>query len=170
MVHGVVAEFGGAIDVQSRLGHGARFTLYLPECTDALAAPVCLPEVTPNGAGQALLVVDDEPALVAMTEEMLKVLGYEPVGFSDPVTALQTLRADPKRFAAVIADEVMPGLTGTQLAEALRLFAPNLPVLLVSGYGGAMLAQRAIAAGVTRILAKPLQRSELARALVELLH
>ena len=63
----------------------------------------------------------------------------------------------------------MPGLSGTQLTQALREHAPQLPVLLVSGYGGALLAPRAAAAGVTRVLAKPLQRANLARALGELL-
>jgi len=169
VVHGVVAEFGGAIDVQSTPGHGARFTLYLPECTDAHGSATPMPQRAPSGAGQALLVVDDEPTLVALAEEMLKGLGYEPVGYSDPVAALQAFRAAPQRFAAVITDEVMPGLSGTQLTEALRQQAPQLPVLLISGYGGALLASRAAAAGVTRVLAKPLQRAELARALAELL-
>ena len=100
---------------------------------------------------------------------MLKGLGYEPVGFSDPVAALEALRETPQRFAAVITDEVMPGLSGTRFTEALRQNAPQLPVLLVSGYGGALLASRAAGAGVTRVLAKPLQRAELARALAELL-
>jgi FixJ family two-component response regulator len=82
---------------------------------------------------------------------------------------LEAFRANPKRFAAIVTDEVMPGLSGTALTEALRKEAPQLPVLLISGYGGAMLATRAAAAGVTRVLAKPLQRAELARALAEVL-
>jgi FixJ family two-component response regulator len=96
-------------------------------------------------------------------------LGYAPIGYSDPVAALAKLREDPQRFAAVITDEVMPALSGTQLTAALRAIAPDLPVLLISGYGGALLASRAAAAGVTRVLAKPLQRAELARAVAELL-
>jgi CheY-like chemotaxis protein len=114
-------------------------------------------------------VVDDEPDLVALAEEMLGALGYRPVGFTDAAVALQALLEDPRRFAAVITDEVMPGLSGTALTQALRVHAPDLPVLLVSGYGGALLAQRAAAVGVTRVLAKPLQRAELAQALAEML-
>ncbi len=170
VVHGVVAEFGGAIDVQSAPGQGARFTLYFPECTDALDARAPATKAAPCGAGQTLLVVDDEPALVALAEELLKGLGYQAVGFCDPVAAMQALRADLQRFSAVITDEVMPGLSGTQLTESLRLHAPHLPVLLVSGFGGALLASRAAAAGVTRVLSKPLQRTDLAHALAELLH
>ena len=124
----------------------------------------------PTGAGQTLLVVDDEPELVALAVEMLKGLKYDPVGYSDSTEALQVLRANPRRFAAVISDEVMPDLTGTELTRALRQYLPHLPVLLVSGYGGASLAQRASVAGVTRVLAKPLRRADLARALAELLH
>jgi CheY-like chemotaxis protein len=169
VVHGVVAEFGGAIDVDSTPGRGTRFRLYLPECTEAAGvAPAPGRHVT-AGQGQALLVVDDEPTLVAMAEELLKGLGYEPAGFTDPLAALQAVRDSPRRFAALITDEVMPGLTGTQLTEALQAHAPGLPVLLVSGYGGALLAQRAVAAGVTRVLTKPLRRAELAGALAELL-
>ncbi len=169
VVHGVVAEFGGAIDVQSKPGQGARFTLYFPECTDAPGPlrPPAMPALA--GTGQALLVVDDEPTLVALALEMFTSLGYQPVGFTDPLEALQTLRAQPQRFAAVVTDEVMPGLTGIQLTEAIRQFAPTLPILMVSGYGGASLAQRAAAAGVSRLLTKPLQREELARAMALLL-
>jgi CheY-like chemotaxis protein len=169
VVHGIVVEFGGAVDVQSTPGYGARFTLYLPECTDALEPSATLPPRALNGNGQTLLVVDDDPALVALAEEMLTGLGYQPVGYSDPVAALQALLDSPQRFAAVVTDEVMPGLTGTQLAAALRQHAPHIPVLLISGYGGAQLAQRASAAGVARVLTKPLQRAALASALVALL-
>ena len=100
---------------------------------------------------------------------MLQGLGYEPEGHVDPAAALQALRDRPRHYAALITDELMPALSGTQLTQALRSFAPDLPVLLVSGHGGALLAQRAAAAGVTRVLAKPLQRVVLARALAELL-
>ncbi len=169
VVHGVMAEFGGAIDVQSTPGHGARFTLYFPASADPLDAAGTASATLPDGRGRAVLVVDDEPTLVAMAEEMLRGLGYAPVGFDDPRAALAALQAEPQRFAAVLTDEVMPGLGGTQLTEALRRTSPDLPVLLVSGYGGASLAARAAAAGVNRVLGKPMQRHELARALAELL-
>ncbi|HET7865088.1 MAG TPA: ATP-binding protein [Burkholderiaceae bacterium] len=173
VVHGVMAEFGGAIDVQSVPGQGARFTLYFPEHTGGPGTgrlPEPEPDAARSGTGQRLLVVDDEPELVALAVEMLRGLGYDPVGHVDPTSALQALRDDPQPFAAVITDEVMPRLSGTQLTQALRPHAPHLPVLLVSGYGGALLAQRAAAAGVTRVLSKPLQRAALSRALAELLH
>jgi PleD family two-component response regulator len=111
LVHGVVAEFGGAIDVRSSPGRGARFILYFPECAEAASPEPAPPKSAAPGAGQSLLVVDDESALVDMMSGMLKRLGYEPVGFCDPAAALQALREEPRRFAAVVTDEAMPGLT-----------------------------------------------------------
>ncbi len=169
VVHGVVAEFAGAIDVQSTPGQGASFTLYFPQSDDTLKSQAPLQSVVPRGAGQTLLVVDDEPDLLLMTEEMLSGLGYEPVCTSDPTQALRNLSEQPHRYAAVITDEVMPGMTGTDLTRKLRMFSPDLPVLLVSGYGGTALASRAADVGVTTVLAKPLQRADLARALAQLL-
>jgi signal transduction histidine kinase/CheY-like chemotaxis protein len=169
VVFGVVTEFGGAVDVQSRPTEGARFTLYLPECTDEAAGTFADAQDAGRGAGQRLLVLDDEPELVALTVEILQRLGYAPEGYTDPVLALRAVQDEPHGFAAVITDEVMPGLTGTQFTQALRAHAPRLPVLLLSGYGGAMLAQRASMAGVNRVLAKPVQRAPLAHALAEVL-
>ncbi|MFM9917643.1 MAG: ATP-binding protein [Rhizobacter sp.] len=169
VVHGVVAEFGGAIDVHSTPGQGARFTLYLPE---SHAEPAAAPSATvaaPAGRGQTLLIIDDDPALVELAEELLAELGYEPIGYTDPQAALEAVRCEPDRYDALLTDEVMPSMNGTHLTEAVRTFAPHLPVLLVSGYGGPQLAARAAAVGVSRVLAKPLQRSELAQALDQLL-
>jgi CheY-like chemotaxis protein len=169
-VHGVVAEFGGAIDVSSVPGDGTRFTIYLPECAEAseAAAPATIDHI-PRGAGQRLLVVDDEPALVALAEELLRSLGYDAVCFLRSSDALAALREAPSTWAALITDEIMPAPTGTQLATEVRSFAPDLPILLVSGYGGAALAARARAAGVSTVLSKPLRRADLARALHRLL-
>ena len=170
VVHGVVAEFGGAIDVQSTPGHGSQFSLYFPECTDAITATAPLPRTVPAGGGQRLMIIDDDPALVTLAKEVLTELGYEPTGYNDPAAALDALREGPRQFAAVITDEVMPGLSGTKFTMELRTHAPDLPVLLISGYGGALLASRAAAAGVTRVLSKPLERTELAQVLHDLLH
>ena len=169
VVHGVVAEFAGAIDVRADAGQGARFTLYFPESADKAEGRASPPQDLPAGHGQRLLVVDDEPELVSLTVELLEGLGYRPQGYVDPAAALGAALEDAHGFAAVITDEAMPGLTGTQLTEALRKHALGVPVLLVSGYGGALLAHRAARAGVTRVLAKPLRRADLARALADVL-
>lgn len=172
VVHGVVAEFHGAIDVDSTPGAGSAFTLYLPETTEPALPAVAeeAPAASHGGTGEPVMVVDDDAGLVAMIQQMLRALGYTSRGETDPRAALAVLRARPHDFAALITDETMPAMSGTQLAQAVRAFHPQLPVLLVSGYGGPSLANRAQDSGIRFVLSKPLQRQELGRALAEALH
>ncbi len=169
VVRGVVAEFGGGVDVRSEPGGGATFTLYFPESQASLTVGAWQAETALPGNRQAVLFVDDEPELVEMGIEMLRGLGYEPTGVSDPLEALARIQDDPSRYAALITDESMPGVSGTELASRARRAAPNLPVLVVSGYGGALLAQRVAAAGAAQLLTKPVHRVSLAAALKTLL-
>ncbi|HWM43795.1 MAG TPA: PAS domain S-box protein [Burkholderiales bacterium] len=167
LVYGIVTDSGGAIDVASTPGRGSKFAIYLPRveapaaAEDPAAAPVA------RGQGERVLVVDDEEALVALTSEVLKHFGYEPVGCSNGDAALAAFEAG--HIDAVIADEVMPGISGTQLARALRRRRADLPIVLVSGYTGPMLSERALAAGVTEILKKPVQSRDIASALARVL-
>jgi CheY-like chemotaxis protein len=169
LVYGIVTDSSGAINVQSRPGQGSRFIIYLPRVDSPAAADDQSEVPVPRGRGERVLVVDDEAALVALTSEVLKRLGYEPVAFSDGAAALAGFDAAPQDFDAVIADEVMPGLTGTELARKLRERRADLPIVLVSGYIGPMMTERARAAGVDEILKKPVQSRELAAALARVL-
>ncbi len=171
VVHGVVLDLGGAIDVHSVPGHGACFELYFPCVDDPVVPEPCADraDALPLGDGRAVLVVDDEPGLVTLAEELLASLGYEPFGAHAGPEALARLRAEPDRFALVLTDETMPGLSGTALAAQIHAERPGLPVVLVSGWGGRDFEQRVAAAGVSIVVAKPLTRAELARALAKAL-
>ncbi|MEA3132484.1 MAG: hypothetical protein QOG17_330, partial [Gammaproteobacteria bacterium] len=128
------------------------------------------PPPLPRGNGERVLLVEDEASLLAMTAEVLTRLGYEPVPFSDSHAALAAFQAAPRSFDVVITDDVMPGLTGTALATELRRQRPDLPIVLVSGYSGLILTQQALAAGVSELLAKPLQSRQFAATLDRVLH
>ncbi|HZO00653.1 MAG TPA: PAS domain S-box protein [Burkholderiales bacterium] len=167
LVYGIVTDSGGAIDVASAPGRGSTFAIYLPRVNAPAAAEDLAAAPVARGRGERVLVVDDEEALVAVTSEVLKHFGYEPVGCSDGSAALAAFESG--RIDAVIADEVMPGISGTQLARALRRRRADLPIVLVSGYTGPMLSERALAAGVTEILKKPVQSRDIASALARVL-
>ena len=115
------------------------------------------------------MIVDDQQPLVAVAEEILAELGYEPVGFDSSEAALAAFRDDPKRFDLVLTDEAMPDLTGTELAREFRRYRPHLPIILMSGHGGTQLAKVAAAVGVNELLRKPLQRRDLAESLARAL-
>jgi DNA-binding NtrC family response regulator len=115
------------------------------------------------------MVVDDEHPLVALAKEMLADLGYEPVGFESSSAALAAFQAEPQRFDLLLSDEAMPDLVGTDLAREVRQIQPTLPVILMSGNGGAQLKQKAAAIGVNEMLRKPLQSRDLAESLARVL-
>jgi signal transduction histidine kinase/CheY-like chemotaxis protein len=168
LVHAVVKEHEGFIGVDSELGRGTTFCIWIPRTAaeEGVAAPA---EPEPQGRGQVILAVDDEPQVLAALEEMLATLGYEPAGFNNSHAALEAVREDPRRFDAVITDEVMPWLTGTQLAIEMRKVNPLLPIVIASGYGGAGFETRALSAGVNRVLRKPYRMAEIGEALATLL-
>jgi len=123
----------------------------------------------PRGNSETVMIVDDEPALVALAEETLAALGYEPVGFTSSLTALQAFREEPKRFDLVLSDETMPDLTGIELAREIRQLRSEISIILMSGYGGAQLSERAQAAGVQGVLHKPLVRRDIAEPIARAL-
>ena len=167
LVYGIVTDSAGASDVASTPGRGRRFAIYLPRVTGVADQAPAEDAPIARGNGERVLVVDDEEALVAVTSEVLKHIGYEPVACSDGTAALAAF--DSGRIDAVIADEVMPGISGTQLARALRRRRADLPFVLVSGYTGPMLTERALGAGITEILKKPVQSRDIAAALARVL-
>ncbi len=168
LVHGIVTDLGGGVDMTSEVARGTTFTIHMPRHGSANPAIVEAEQVA-YGDGAAILLVDDEEMLVLLAEEMLAGLGYEPVGFNSPIEALQAFRSDPERFSAVLSDETMPGMTGSQLTEQIAAIRPDIPIILMSGYAGPTLAARALAAGARDVLAKPLQLRDIAKALASAL-
>jgi PAS domain S-box-containing protein len=170
LVHGIVADLGGAIDVRTTVGHGTTFTIWLPIGGEAPIPLAKADTPLPRGQGQAVMIVDDEKPLVALGEEILAELGYEPIGFSSSTAALEAFREAPQRFDVVLTDETMPELIGTALAREMRLLRPDIPIVLMSGYSGAQLHERAGAIGIREVLHKPLQRKDIAECLGRILH
>ncbi|MGE5339385.1 MAG: PAS domain-containing protein [Gemmatimonadota bacterium] len=168
LVHGIVTDLGGGINVESELDAGSTFTVYLP-WQGCARLPEHVDEPVAQGAGQTILLVDDEVPLVQLGEEMMAELGYEPIGFTSSALALESFRAEPLRFDAVLSDEAMPGMTGSELAAEIRRIRPDIPIVLMSGYATAELAARARATGVVEVLAKPLVSRDVARSLANAL-
>jgi CheY-like chemotaxis protein len=162
LVHGIVADLGGTIDVDTTVGRGTTFTIWLPLAGERSVPSAKVATALPRGHGQTVMIVDDEKALVALTEEMLAQLGYEPVGFNSSRAALDAFREAPQRFDTVLTDETMPELLGIDLAREIRLLRPDIPIVLMSGYSSAPLDEGARAVGIREVLRKPLRSKEIA--------
>lgn len=163
VVRNIILRMQGALDVSSRLGVGTRMAVYWR----SIDLPVVLPRspLADDGAGETIMVVDDEKELVALTEELLASLSYEPVGFSDSRLALEAFRHDPKRFDAILTDERMQPMRGLDFAELIHKTEPQLPIILMTGHRDAELDARASEVGIAEILEKPLRVQTLREAL-----
>ncbi|MER9131344.1 DAHL domain-containing protein [Mesorhizobium sp. M0768] len=174
-VHGIVIAHRGAVDVNSKPGEGTTFEIYFPRIeaaeatqnedeSDAAEVPV------KHGNGETILVVDDDTPLMQLAEEMLAALGYEPVGFDRSPAALSAFRTDPERFDLVLTDEVMPDMTGIEFSGRLHKIRPDLPVVLMTGYGRQLRSRQLTAAGISEVIKKPLLSAAVAQCLARHLH
>ena len=116
-----------------------------------------------------MLYVDDERALVAVSVRGLSLYGYRVTGFSDPRQALESFRAEPQAYDAVVTDLSMPTLSGLSLVNELRSLRSALPVIALSGVVTEEDRARCEQCGVDTVLSKPFTLDRLARALAKLL-
>lgn len=160
-VRGIIDNHGGFIRVQSRLGKGCSFSIFLP-LTGENAGSEFEEQVIHKGTGN-ILFVDDEQPLVTTGRLLLSGLGYQVTGVTDPHQALELVGQDPRRFDLVISDQSMPGMTGTELARALNRIAPELPIILYTGYSYQLNEKTPAEPGVCAVGIKPMNLAEMSR-------
>ncbi|WP_267427353.1 PAS domain-containing sensor histidine kinase [Methylobacterium sp. GC_Met_2] len=134
-VFGFAKQSGGEITVESEIGRGTTFTLYLPR----VAAPASTvtddePPALVDGHGTCVLVVEDNAEVGTFAVQTLSNLGYVPVLAGNAEEALVELAKDADRFDVVFSDVVMPSMNGIELGQEIRRLYNDLPVLLASGY------------------------------------
>jgi PAS domain S-box-containing protein len=165
VVHGIVLAHDGIITVESTVGIGTTFQIYFPAKASDAAASVAVAGEAPQGNGQGILLVDDEPALTGMFQRVLQRLNYQVTISNSPLEAVGIFRANPAQFDVVITDLTMPELNGLELARQLRAIRPDLRVILASGYIAAIDDEDLRAAGICELLAKPVSLNNLAEVL-----
>ena len=157
-VYGILRQNNAYITVESELGSGTRFRLYLPLAaeTPTLAAPVA-PDTTavhPAQQDVTVLLVEDEPAVRAIAARSLEFGGFRVIQAGDGAAALEAVARDGPP-SLVLTDLMMPGIGGAELAQRLRKSWPDLPILFMSGYSTEDLQSRVIAGGADVTIQKP---------------
>jgi signal transduction histidine kinase len=171
VVHGIVHSHGGSIEVKSAPREGATFRTYFPaaQSTEEPAAEARAQAAA--GGGEHILIVDDEPAIMGLLRRMLESGGYRVTAFTSSEEALACFQKNADDFDAVITDQTMPRMSGTELARAVHEVRPDTPVVLTTGYvddathrdGGRDIAGVTVkpydAAAITIVLREVLDRS-----------
>lgn len=168
VVHGIVINHGGTIMVESQVGQGTTFTIYLPRIEPPVAAAGEEEETMPHGR-ERILFVDDEAALVHLGHTVLTRLGYDVATYTSSEEALAAFQASPHHFDLVITDYTMPHITGEALARTLRSLRPDIPIILGTGFSRTMDAEKAKALGIDAFLMKPWTARDLARNVAQVL-
>lgn len=163
VVHGIIMNHKGAISVDSELGKGTTFTIFLPISKREPVPETTIDEELPTGQ-ERILYVDDEESIVKIGSQRLKRLGYKVESSTSPIEALDLFRSKPDQFDLVITDLTMPKMTGDKLVKAILDIRPGLPIILCTGFSDKINSEKVRKIGATVYLEKPYDKRDLSRA------
>ncbi len=170
MVHGIVQQSGGAIDVESEPDTGTAFHIYLPESQDeAATAPGPAAAARAPARPETVLVVEDEPQVRTLLRALLEQDGYTVLEASHGGEAVRMCEQYPRAIHLLITDVIMPELSGRELARQVALLRPETRVLYISGYTGSILVRQELVNADAVCLEKPFAPETLARKVREVL-
>ncbi|MFQ5328796.1 MAG: ATP-binding protein [Thermodesulfobacteriota bacterium] len=136
--YGLISQDNGFIDVDSQVGRGATFTVYLPELIrkgqKPLQEPTGITESERKGEGRTILLVEDDPAVMDVNQSMLENMGYTVMTASNGVEALEVCRSDREKISLLLSDITMPAMNGIDLLKTVRRDFPSIQVVLMTGY------------------------------------
>lgn len=166
--YGIIKNHGGKIVVESEVGEGSTFSIFLPasgkEVYEDLAKPG---EVKPGS--ELVLLIDDEEMILYVGRSMLEKLGYGVIIAGDGITALEAIAQKGSKIDLVILDLIMPGMDGSKVFERIREIQPDVPVILSSGYAISSKADEMMSKGCNGFIQKPFNISELSTKIREVL-
>ncbi len=168
MTDGIVRQSGGAIKVESALGKGSRFSVYLPTSRKAATVPPSAPEAAPRGRETILLVEDEEPVR-RVARRILTEGGYTVLEAASAEEAMTVLEGAGQDVNLLLTDVVMPGGNGRELARAARLKRSGIKVLLMSGYTAGLLDEKDGEDEAMPLIGKPFMADALLRGVREAL-
>jgi PAS domain S-box-containing protein len=164
----IVRSLGGCIQVNSGVGTGSCFDIYLPSTVAPLASDESDP---PEALGRCrVLLVEDEEHLARLGKRILESIHFNVASYTSSLQAFEAFRSQPDRFDLVITDNTMPHMTGLELVTKIRSVRPDVPIMMVSGIGDSMSLDELHEGGVDRLLSKPYLAAELRAAALELVH
>nr|MBF0223230.1 response regulator [Desulfobulbaceae bacterium] len=167
-VHGIITSHYGYITVESEIGKGATFAVYLPvlthEFTTEKSGKSYKASSLPSSSGRILLV-DDETYNARSFELILRDVGYDVVVHTSSLMAFEEFSAEPNAFDIVITDLTMPILTGIELSQKMIAIRPDIPVILMTGHYEIMTQQKAKLLGVKEFMQKPIDIEKLVEAI-----
>ena len=168
VVHGIITGHGGGIAVESTVGEGTAFNIYVPRIDQTVAAPTRAEAAVPSGTGD-ILFVDDEVLLARAAQVALQRLGYEVISTTSSPEALAVFQSEPYRFDLVVTDQTMPQMTGEMLTRELRRIRPDIPIILCTGFSYMMNDEKARALGIDAFMMKPVDVHDLAVTIQQVL-
>ncbi|MBP1628090.1 MAG: domain S-box [Holophagaceae bacterium] len=168
IIHGIVLALRGGIEVESELGRGSSFSIYLPEAEGAPQEASLVMGRPVRGRGR-ILVVDDEPSVGHLMREILSSLGYHASVLDSSSMAFETLALASENYDLVISDMTMPEMTGLELLTRLRLLGVMTPIILMTGFSQELEELAGVEHGPLALLHKPVDIKVLADLLLEIL-
>ncbi|MBF0621214.1 MAG: PAS domain S-box protein [Magnetococcales bacterium] len=169
VVHGIISDIGGAVEVDSEPGKGALFRVYWPVVDEETSIDNTPSTFTTSSQPLHILFIDDEISIARLGTKQLKKLGYQVTSFTDPRKAWRYFQDHRTQFDVVISDQTMPGLTGIELFTRIRQLDSTLSLILCSGRKTPTSEDIIDSLSIRAVLRKPLLLEEIAKILIEII-